>query len=291
MPQLTLDGVTDQARTLVGRAGQTGARGVTLVLPGRARRTSARRGMGSVVDRARGVATGRQLARTFPASTRVAWRAGKVVGRVQGASAVAPYAARSWWASIVARMQLATTRPRFATWARWVPLAIAGTRIAARAQPAVQRQSRSTGGLSRARKPLQLPFRAGRASGSARITGAITAADAKSTRASTKAATRAATEAATKAATKAATEAVSKVATKASVATARTTRRGGWRSGRTVSQGPLQTTGRQMRQGWRWARTFTVGFAIGAIWAYLFTPRQGPGNQALREGARPTQTA
>jgi len=284
MPQLTLDGVTDQARALAGRAGQTGARGVTLLLPGRARRTSARRGMGSVVDRAREVATGRQLARTLPASTRVAWRAGKLVGRVQGASAVAPYAARGWWASIVARMQLAATRPRFATWARWVPLAIAGTRIAARVQPAVQRQSRSTGSLSRASMPLQLPFRAGRAPGTARATGAITAADAKSTRAATKAATRAATRAATEAATKAATRA----ATKATVATARTARRGGWRSSRTVSQGPLQTTGRQMRRGWRWARTFTVGFAIGAIWAYLFTPRQGPGNQALREGARPT---
>jgi hypothetical protein len=74
----------------------------------------------------------------------------------------------------------------------------------------------------------------------------------------------------------------------------RTARRVGvvrWPFGRRASQGVLQGTGWRLRRTWRWMRSFTLGFALGTIWAYLFAPRTGPGYQALRQSGQETRSA
>jgi hypothetical protein len=64
--------------------------------------------------------------------------------------------------------------------------------------------------------------------------------------------------------------------------------RGWWLSRRAQVQQPLRATQRRMRRVWRRLRAFTIGFATGAIWAYLFAPRQGPGSQRQQEGTQRT---
>jgi hypothetical protein len=43
---------------------------------------------------------------------------------------------------------------------------------------------------------------------------------------------------------------------------------------RTTDTGRLQGTQRQLLRSWSWVRLFALGFALGAIWAYLFAPRR-----------------
>jgi hypothetical protein len=66
---------------------------------------------------------------------------------------------------------------------------------------------------------------------------------------------------------------------KTTMRTAKTAGRGWWLFRRTQAQ-------LQLQRGWKWARAFTIGFAIGGIWAYLFAPRQGPAFQRLQEGVQ-----
>jgi hypothetical protein len=66
----------------------------------------------------------------------------------------------------------------------------------------------------------------------------------------------------------------------------------GWRPyGRPASQGAMRATGWRLRRAWRWIRSFTLGFALGTLWAYLFAPRIGHGYQALRQGDQRTRSA
>jgi hypothetical protein len=55
--------------------------------------------------------------------------------------------------------------------------------------------------------------------------------------------------------------------------------------------GPFEATGRALRRGWLWVRLFALGFVLGAVWAYLFTPRKGPAFEALTEASRRSKSA
>lgn len=172
-----------------------------------------------------------------------------------------PFAARGWWAGITGQTQgrLATTRARMMM--RWAPVAFAGTRLATRmwsrmplrqtttttARPAWMGRKMMLGERVNAAAPGMQAIR--------RVT-ARTGALATKTAASAKAA---------------------KTTAKTTAATAATTGRRAWLMNRAQQRTPAKSTGRGLRRRVRWVRLFTVGFAVGAIWAYLFAPRRGPG--------------
>jgi hypothetical protein len=143
----------------------------------------------------------------------------------------------------------ATTRAwtQTRTLVRWVPLALAGMRIVTRLRQRPRRALRTRGRAATNRLPGRFAFVAGRSIG--RVEGAVGTA-------------------------RLAPQAV-KVARKAGF---------GWRPfGRPAPQGVVQSTTWRLRRGWRRARSFTLGFALGTIWAYLFAPRLGVGYQAVRQ--------
>lgn len=260
MPQLTLDGVTERARTLADRTTSQATRVMPGVRPSRtARRAATSSGLAAMAASARGLAAGTQLLRSAPVSARLAWRAGKLLGRAQGAGALAPHVVRGQWAGLNGQMQAWAARTRVRTIAQWLPAALAGTRLLGQVWP-VQRPAQQGAALTSRSRLTQLAYRAGRATGMARGSAA-----------SGKAAARAA-QAATKAA-----------------ATGTTATRGPWLLRRGAPQGPIQATGRRLRRGWRWTRLFTLGLAVGATWAYLFAPRRGPAYTALSQNAQGTQ--
>lgn len=269
MPQLTLDGVTDRARNLADRTTAQATRMMTGALTTRATRSaSASGGLAAMRDRARGIATGAQVLRSAPASARLAWRAGKLVGRAQGARALAPHVVRGQWAGITGQMQARATRAQMRTIARWLPAALAGTRLVGQAWPVLMRRGQPARPADRSQLG-KLAWRAGQMTGAMRGAAAGSKVVARGTSARAKAGAKADTKAA-RAATKAAT-------------TGKATGRGQWLLRRSTPQGTMQATGGRLRRGWRWMRLFALGLTVGATWAYLFAPRRGPAHKVLTE--------
>jgi hypothetical protein len=65
----------------------------------------------------------------------------------------------------------------------------------------------------------------------------------------------------------------------------------GVRISRPQPRAALASTQRSMRRGWRWVRFFTIGIAVGAIWAYLFAPRRGPGFDLMQQAGQGSRSA
>jgi hypothetical protein len=133
--QSTIERVTQQAQALASQVSDQAGKAATALRPDRARKP-ARGRLGDLAASA-GAAIPRPR---VAATTRFAWRAGQVTGRIQGASAVAPLAARGWRLALTQRAEILTTRARLGAQARWQPVATAGTQIAGRMRPRTQPQ-------------------------------------------------------------------------------------------------------------------------------------------------------
>lgn len=253
MPQVTLDQVTQRPRMRTGRA--EGAKSTKAPKPttAAARPGLGRRRAGPGGAMARGFA--RRIATAMRTSMGLSWRAGKLVGRAQGTAALAPRVARGWWTGVATRMRLAGAQAQTRTLVRWIPFAFAGMRILARIQQGPQRVTTPMRRVVGARMPSRFAFLTGRSIG--RVQGAVGTA-------------------------RLAPRAV-KAARRAGF---------GWRPyGRPAPRGAMRATAWRLRRSWRWTRSFTLGFALGTIWAYLFAPRIGAGYQALRQGDQQTRSA
>jgi hypothetical protein len=159
--------------------------------------------------------------------------------------------ARGWWVNMTRRLPGRRTTRRARRIALWTPVAFG----AARAWMLMRRNA----GRLRERRQMwtsRVAFRAGRAVGA--TTGARGMARVSESRAARKA------------------QATMKRA------------RG---AGRTFAL-TVRTRGRtRLRRGWRRIRFFTIGFSIGAIWAYLFAPRQGPAYERMQQASQRSRTA
>jgi hypothetical protein len=124
-----MERVTQQAQALASQMSDQAGKAATALWPDRGRKQTRGR-LGDLVASA-GAAI--PLPRV-PATTRFAWRAGQAAGRIQGASAVAPLAARGWRLALTNRAQIIATRARLRAQARWLPLATASAQITGRAQ-------------------------------------------------------------------------------------------------------------------------------------------------------------
>jgi hypothetical protein len=159
--QSTIERVTQQAQALASQVGDQAGKAATALRPDRARKPA----RGRLGDLAASAGAAIPWPRV-PATTRFAWRAGQVTGRIQGASAVAPLAARGWRLALTQRAQILTTRARLGAQARWQPLATAGTQIAARTQaqrlwltslPLVARGAAANGTRAATKPPARQP--------------------------------------------------------------------------------------------------------------------------------------
>ncbi|HEV2237007.1 MAG TPA: hypothetical protein VGR57_10145 [Ktedonobacterales bacterium] len=116
----TMERVTQQAQSLAGQISDQANKAAATLRTGRAGRQS-RGPIAALMTNAR-----------VPAATRFAWRAGQAAGRIQGASAVAPLAARGWRLALTHRLQAIAARTRLRAQARWLPLALAGAQMMGR---------------------------------------------------------------------------------------------------------------------------------------------------------------
>jgi hypothetical protein len=262
MPQRTQGSVAERARTLANKTGYQATRVIAVVAPQRTGTRAPANGLTRMMAGAKGMATGTRTLRGAPPVVRLAWRSGKATGRAQGMAALAPAAMRGWWASMTRRLPGRRAKPRARAIIWLTPVALGGARLATRAWLRLQRNA-SLMSQSRQMWTRRSSFLAGRTVG--RAQGAKMA-----TRGTARVSTpRPATKART-------TMATAKGAGKTLALTARTAR---------------ATGGMRLRRGWRWMRFFTMGFSTGALWAYLFAPRQGPGYERMQQATQRAQSA
>jgi hypothetical protein len=147
-----MERVTQQAQSLAGQVSDQANKAATTLRTGRAGRQW-RGPMGALMANAR-----------VPASTRFAWRAGQATGRLQGASALAPLAARGWRLALTHRMRAMTARTQLRAQARWLPLSLAGTQLVGRTRlrlrqvgqlPLVTRGATSNGARAATKAPAR----------------------------------------------------------------------------------------------------------------------------------------
>jgi hypothetical protein len=277
MAQLTLDTVAERARSLANRTGDQASKAIAVVLPQRAATRAPTIGLARMMRRPRRAPVGMRMQRRIPLPVRLAWRSGKATGRVQGMAAMAPAAMRGRWAEMTRRMPGRGTPSRARMVVRWVPVVLGGTRLAAQAWLRMRRNPNRLNGRQRA-WTSRVPFLAG---------GAVAAPQ------GAKAMTRATTVG--KARPRANVPATQQTVKDAGrTATRRALRaRGGWMGYRRAQGQPraMKARNRRLRNGWRWMRSFTIGFSTGAIWAYLFAPRQGPAYERMQQASQQSRTA
>jgi hypothetical protein len=253
MPQTTLDRVTDRVRELADRTGEATNQALSSVLPDRrTARRSVRRWQGRITRRLRLNARPR-AGKAAPMEARMPWPTGEIAGRLEGIAATIPNMTRLWLGRSMAQVRGRAATGGAKAAARRMPVGIAGWRLIGRPRD----RGMSPANVGRARNTVgdQLRDFTKRVAGAAAVTGGIAALNKRLSRASAQASTSMRQRA--------------KAAPRVRVAP-----RGWMLRRRTRATGPWQGTQRQLRRSWRWVRLFTIGFALGAIWAYLFAPRR-----------------
>jgi hypothetical protein len=255
MAQTTLDRITDRVRELSDRT--TGAANQALsnvVSSPRSTRRAARRVQPRATTRL-GIRAGTGAAKAVPAAVKTAWQAGEFTGRVEGLAGVIPNMTQLWLDRTGAKVRAQTASGSAKALARGVPTGVAGLRLIGRARNQAKKQGR--GGRERNDLRDQVASLAKRAVGAAAITGGIASLRNRFSGAG---------------------HDTGKNVRKAAKGV-RTVPRGWTLARRATGGGPLQNTQRRLRRSWRWVRYFTIGIAVGAIWAYLFAPRRQWGQQ------------
>jgi hypothetical protein len=237
MAQSNIETRTKRARTLASQTSDQRSKAFKAMRPGRTSRRASRGRFSELVAMAQGFPSGAQWMRRMPVSSRFAWRAGRLTGRIQGASAVAPFAARGWRLALTSRLQLQATRAQALV--RWLPAVVAGARLATPSAAKDTKQVEKAARM-RAREAARVAQRA--------------------------------------------------QATAAKQATAQAARIDRTRGKMARPSKPPRVKG-GTRRPWSLTRSFVIGFSIGAVWAYLFAQRVGPGYQALQQNLRATRAA
>jgi hypothetical protein len=232
MAQSNIETMTKRARTLASQRSDQASKAFMAMRPGRTSRRASRGRFSELVAMAQGFTSGAQWTRRMPVSSRFAWRAGRLAGRIQGASAMAPFAARGWRLALTSRLQLQATRAQALV--RWLPAIAVGARLA------TPRAAEDTKQVKQAAKM--------RAREAARA------------------------------------QATTKQATAQAARIDRT-------KGKTAQPSKPPRVKGGTRRPWSLTRSFVIGFSIGAVWAYLFAQRVGPGYQALQQNLRATRAA
>ena len=244
MAQTTLDRVTDRVRELADRTGEVTNQALGAVLPDRRASRPTMRRWQSRTTRRIGFNLGARASKAAPAAMKTAWKAGEFTGRMEGIASAIPNMTRLWMDRSIAQARgKASSGGVMAAW-RGTPKGTAGMRLISRTGQRVTDRM----GAARDMMSDQASSWLKRTAGMAAVTGGVAALRSRF-RSNT-------------------------------VAMAQPLRRAGkirrprsTFARRAPSAGKLQGTQRTLRSSWRWVRYFTMGFALGAIWAYLFAPR------------------
>jgi hypothetical protein len=245
MAQTTLERVTDRVRELADRTGEVTNQAISTVVPSWRTSRTSMRWWQ------------RRTTKAAPTAAKTAWTAGEIAGRMEGIAATIPNMTRTWLSRSGVQMKSTATNGGAKAAVRGMPASIAEGRMMPRGSQHATNQFATMRTTPSAQKSALLK----RTAGMAAVTGGIAALRSRFSRTNMPAA-------------------------KPMRQTTMAVPRGRWMiARRATTRSPLQGTQSTLRRSWRWVRYFTMGFALGAIWAYLFAPRRPSDEQQTSQRA------
>lgn len=280
MAQTTLDRVSARARELADRTGEATNQAIKSILPDRRPTRGVRRVIRGRATRRIRLPIAARASKATPTAIQTAWRTGEMAGRLEGIAATVPNMTRLWLNRSVAQMRLQTSASGGKSAVRAAPASIARLRLLAlagnRGKPATNAR-RTSQSLSDSIASV-----AKQAASIAAISGGVAALNKRLSTMGDRLNLPSGRSASN--------QARKTVRQTAKAARRTTVARRGWALTRgSTATGPLKGTQRRLVRSWRWVRLFTLGFALGAIWAYLFAPRRQTGQEQQSQQSTTTE--